>query len=51
LYMNLGKTLQMDTCARCHQQDQLKLCSRCHAVKYCSKECQISDWKVHKSIC
>lgn len=41
----------MATCARCHREDQLKLCSGCRAVKYCSKECQISDWKAHKAIC
>ena len=41
----------MDTCARCRRQDQLKLCSRCRAVKYCSKECQISGWKAHKAKC
>lgn len=41
----------MDTCACCPRQDQLKLCSRCRAVKYCSKECQTSDWKAHKAIC
>jgi hypothetical protein len=47
----LFQTLQMDTCVNCRRQDQLKLCSRCRAVKYCSKECQISDWKAHKPIC
>lgn len=41
----------MDTCASCCQQDQLKLCSRCRVVKYCSKACQTSDWKAHKPIC
>jgi len=41
----------MDTCAICGRQDQLKLCSRCRAAKYCSKECQTRDWKAHKAIC
>ena len=45
------QALQMDTCARCRRQDQLKLCSRCRTVKYCSKECQISGWKAHKAKC
>lgn len=29
------------TCARCGKTDvSLKMCSRCHAVKYCTAECQ-----------
>ena len=27
------------------------MCSRCHAVFYCSRECQAADFKEHKSIC
>ena len=29
----------------------LKLCQRCHAVRYCSKECQTADWLQHKLVC
>jgi len=29
----------------------LKRCSRCHRVYYCSTECQRSDWSQHKVIC
>jgi hypothetical protein len=28
-----------------------KRCSRCRLVSYCSKECQISNWGVHRSVC
>jgi len=43
---------------RCCEKDQEELssrlswCSRCHAVRYCSKECQEKDWKnYHKKEC
>jgi hypothetical protein len=26
-------------------------CGKCNSVKYCSKECQITDWKMHKKNC
>ena len=29
----------------------LKKCSRCKAVAYCSKEHQTAHWKVHKHTC
>lgn len=29
----------------------LSRCSRCHVTKYCSRACQIEDWKVHKANC
>jgi hypothetical protein len=30
---------------------ELKLCSRCKVVRYCSKRCQKSDFKKHKINC
>lgn len=30
---------------------KLKHCKQCRSVAYCSKECQIADWKMHKSMC
>jgi MYND finger len=27
-------------------QTGTKWCAQCHAVKYCSRECQVLDWKV-----
>jgi hypothetical protein len=27
---------------------KLQVCSRCKSIKYCSKECQVGDWKRHK---
>ena len=28
-----------------------KQCSKCKRVVYCSRECQVLDWKVHKREC
>jgi len=28
-----------------------KRCSKCKMVKYCSRECQVNDWKEHKTHC
>ena len=38
-------------CNNCNKAVDLKLCSRCHGVNYCSKICQKVDWKNHKSMC
>jgi hypothetical protein len=26
-------------------------CQRCKVTYYCSKQCQIADWKIHKKRC
>lgn len=31
--------------------NELKQCSRCHVVKYCSRDCQTKHWKEHKLVC
>ncbi|KAK8818502.1 hypothetical protein WA577_003805, partial [Blastocystis sp. JDR] len=43
---------------RCHNcgryekdTEEFKKCSRCKCTYYCSRECQIADWKVHKHSC
>ena len=39
-------------CAVCKKIPQnLKRCSRCRSVSYCSAECQRADWALHKSVC
>ena len=35
----------------CCSTKNLKECSRCKQVSYCSKECQLHDWKSHKPNC
>ena len=42
----------MNVCVVCYSADHLRQCSKCRAVQYCSKECQIHDWKHgHKKVC
>jgi len=39
-------------CAACGSPHNLKTCSSCGKVRYCSRECQVSDWKAgHKQVC
>ena len=35
----------------CKNVDKLMLCTRCKAVKYCCKDCQVTDWQAHKPTC
>ena len=37
-------------CQTCGKEG-FKRCSRCEAVYYCGRECQIKDWQKHKPIC
>lgn len=41
------------SCGRpgCMLGDNLKKCSRCETIRYCSPECQKSDWPRHKKEC
>ncbi|KAI1290481.1 hypothetical protein F5Y03DRAFT_388827 [Xylaria venustula] len=52
----VGKTAVDGRCASCGKNKQadggsLLNCSRCMKVKYCSRECQRTDWKAHKLVC
>ena len=42
-------------CFQCHKtvtgKKKLSKCSRCQAITYCSKECQLGDWARHKYNC
>mmetsp|Transcript_11392 Transcript_11392/g.21074 ORF Transcript_11392/g.21074 Transcript_11392/m.21074 type:complete len:186 (-) Transcript_11392:44-601(-) len=46
---------RLDSCANCEQVDKarkLKCCGGCKIVFYCSRECQVEDWKArHKHDC
>ena len=37
--------------AGCASEEASSVCSRCQAVRYCSRECQRADWKAHKRMC
>lgn len=40
-------------CHHCNEKVATKKCDRCHRVWYCSRECQIRDWKKggHRNVC
>ena len=39
-----------DECAGCGKKGKKK-CGRCMEVKYCTRECQVADWRMHKLVC
>ena len=44
--------LKEKKCCTCHIPiKKVLVCSRCMNAKYCSKECQKSNWKTHKPNC
>ena len=42
---------EANLCAACNKTGDLKLCSRCRNVFYCSREHQIQQWAIHKRTC
>ena len=44
-----------DECSGCHRRaaedEEFKCCSRCKQAYYCSKDCQVNNWKIHKANC
>ena len=47
---------RLDACSQCFKQlekKDVRRCSRCMIAKYCSRECQVEDWKSgpHKDFC
>jgi hypothetical protein len=37
--------------AGCASEEASSVCARCQVVRYCSRECQRTDWKAHKPVC
>jgi hypothetical protein len=46
---NLPTPPQCEVCEDSHEN--LKKCSRCRSVRYCSTKCQSEDWPNHKLVC
>lgn len=38
-------------CTFCGEKPATHECGNCHAARYCSRECQINDWKTHSLTC
>lgn len=45
------KKIQCDVCKKVLPCTEMKKCSRCRGVNYCSVECQRQDWIHHKASC
>ncbi|KAG8378315.1 hypothetical protein BUALT_Bualt08G0124600 [Buddleja alternifolia] len=48
---NKNKESPESKCEWCFSSNNLKKCSACHVVWYCSSKCQRSDWKLHSVEC
>lgn len=48
-----GKDNRQFTCAGCGKKSniQMKRCSRCKTMTYCTTECQKAHWREHKLVC
>jgi tetratricopeptide (TPR) repeat protein len=47
----LNNETELWICTSCRKLSQdMKFCP-CHTVRYCSKDCQVSHWKIHSKVC
>jgi hypothetical protein len=38
-------------CTHCDATNATSVCAKCKRVHYCSRPCQVADWKHHRTIC
>jgi uncharacterized protein Veg len=49
---NINNTSKSNICHSCQKSvEKISKCAKCRIASYCSRECQIKDWKNHKIIC
>lgn len=41
----------IDVCFICGERKELFCCKNCESAFYCSRECQVANWKFHKKQC
>jgi MYND finger/NACHT domain len=41
----------LEPCASCYAHKGIRRCVGCLQLVYCSRDCQVKDWKEHKKIC
>jgi hypothetical protein len=44
-------TDKIHSCKLCSQEGVTGVCFKCKKVYYCSKECQVAHWSIHKKVC
>lgn len=45
------KSVEKNRCDKCQRDLATQVCGQCKKIRYCSRECQTSDWSHHKAIC
>ena len=49
--VEIDNSVRCGSCDKTLSQSEAKVCGKCKIVAYCSRDCQLEDWKVHKSSC
>jgi hypothetical protein len=44
-------TDKIHSCKMCHNKNIVGTCIKCKKVYYCSKQCQVDHWQIHKKVC